>query len=412
MYKCPAANISLNHYAASDTHRLDNVAWALQSAAMDTHSVYRRWIHALLLVGLVGMLSFGALTTLAHETDNFFLPLDTELADLGEFLEAVHTSALEAAVVKANAGIERALKIKDLDTRSKRMARWHDRETLARAVAAQFGTTAAETRTVRNALSGSWARRAYPGQATTHSGIWMNFSAHLPLDLRNVMMVEQAPTIKAYGVYFGTDKFTHFHHLGWSYYKMYRSLLADGSSKEEALSRALRHHIKGGWFAEAHFYGTLSTGVYSNGDMAANYLGFKFFLNLTEPVVLQGVERGPLLVRCGVFWRLNDQVRLRSGWFKPFISDHWNEALNPSLYDALMRPGIRRVLRSRADPIVQFYTQKDRRPKDPAYYDNLAHELSTYCGESYGHSGEFEKLMTIGNTCMPTLQGHGTGASQ
>jgi len=406
------AGIRLNHYAGSDAHGLDNVAGALQFAAMDKLGAYRRWIHGIVVGGLVGTLALGASTVLAHETDNFCLPIDTELADLGEFVEAVHTLALEKVVAEANAGIEQALKTKDLEAGPKRMARWQDRETLARAVAGQFGTTAAETKNVRNALSGSWARRAYPRQATIHSGIWMNFSAHLPLDLRNLMMVSQAPTVKAYGVYFGTDKFTHFHHLGWSYYKMYRSLLAGGSSKEEALSRVLRHHIKGGWFAEAHFYGTLSTGVYSNGDMAANYLGFKFFLNLTEPVVLQGVEREPLLVRCGVFWRLNDQVRLRSGWFRPFISDHWNEALNPSLYDALMRPGIRRVLQSRADPIVRFYTQKAGRPNDPAYYDHLARELATYYGEPYGHSGEFEKLMTIGNTCMPALQGQGARVHQ
>jgi hypothetical protein len=118
------------------------------------------------------------------------------------------------------------------------------------------------------------------------------------------------------------------------------------------------------------------------------------------------------VTRCGTFWRLNQQVRLGSGWFKPFITDHWNEALNPSYYDWTMRPGIRRVLRNRAAPIVQFYTQKDSRPRDPAYYDHLAHELSTYYGEAYGHSRRFEKLMTIGNTCLPALRGHETGASQ
>jgi hypothetical protein len=68
-----------------------------------------------------------------------------------------------------------------------------------------------------------------------------------------------------------------------------------------------------------------------------------------------------------------------------------------------MRPGIRRVLQHRAERIVQFYTRKDGRPNDPAYFDQLAHELSTYYGEPYGHSGQFEKLMTIGNTCMPQL---------
>ena len=31
------------------------------------------------------------------------------------------------------------------------------------------------------------------------------------------------------------------------------------------------------------------------------------------------------------------------------------------------------------------------------------HTLSTYGGEPYGHSGQFEHLMHIGNTCIPAL---------
>lgn len=121
-------------------------------------------------------------------------------------------------------------------------------------------------------------------------------------------------------------------------------------------------------------------------------------------MVLRGQEREPLVVRCGVFWRVNHQVRPQSGWLAPFFSDHWNEALNPSLFDPTMRPGIRRVLRRRADSIVRFYTANDGRPNDPAYFEELARELSTYYGEAYGHSGQFEKVMNIGNTCFPALR--------
>jgi hypothetical protein len=119
---------------------------------------------------------------------------------------------------------------------------------------------------------------------------------------------------------------------------------------------------------------------------------------------MKGREREPLVVRCGVFWRVNHHVRPQSGWLADFFSDHWNEALNPSLYDPTMRPGIRRVLRSRADRIVQFYTRKDGRPSNPAYFENLMRELSTYDGEAYGHSDQFGKLMNIGNTCFPALR--------
>jgi hypothetical protein len=365
-----------------------------------------RWsgIRGLVAIGLVCLVSAPASTTLGHETDNFHLPLDAELADVGDFLEAVHTLALEEAVAKVNAGIERALKSKNPVARAKRLARWHDPEALARAFVGRFSAAVAETRMVEHALRGSWAQQTYPGQKTAHHAMWMNFSAHIPPDPRMLVMLSQCATLKAFGVYFGADKLTHLHHLGWRYYKRYRSELRAGLSQDEAYRKVLEHFTGGSFFGEANMFGTIGTGVYSNADMAANHVGFKFLLNFTEKVTLQGQEREPLLVRHGVFWGLNRHVRPRSGWLGPFFSDHWNEALNPSLYDVTMRPGIRRVLRSRAEPIVRFYTQKDGRPADPAYYERLTCELSTYYDEPYGHSGKIEKLMTIGNTCLPALR--------
>jgi hypothetical protein len=73
-----------------------------------------------------------------------------------------------------------------------------------------------------------------------------------------------------------------------------------------------------------------------------------------------------------------------------------------------MRPHIHKILEDRADCIVEFYTRKDDRPERPEYYEHLAHELSDYYGESYGHSGQFEKLMHIGNTCIPALKETGS----
>jgi hypothetical protein len=195
--------------------------------------------------------------------------------------------------------------------------------------------------------------------------------------------------------------------LGWAYYKLYRSLQRKGMSETAAYSKVLHCYSHTDWLAEANIFGTIGTGVYSNADMAANHMGFKFFVNLSGKVVLQGQELEPLVVRCGMFWRVNHHVRPQSGWLAPYFSDHWNEALNPSLYDPTMRSGIRRVLRSRADRIIQFYTTKDGRPNDPAYFMDLARELSTYDGEDYGHSGKFEKLMNIGNTCFPALKERG-----
>jgi hypothetical protein len=232
----------------------------------------------------------------------------------------------------------------------------------------------------------------------------MNFSAYATLDLRRWMMLTQSRTVKAFGVYFGTDKLVHFHNIGEAYYRMYRELRDTGLSREAAYQQVIQHYKDGGILSEKGMLGTFTTGIFSNGDLAANHAGFKFYENLTEKVVLKGQECEPLVVRAGVFWRLNRHVRPRSGWLRVFISDHWNEALNPNLYTPSMREGIRQALKERAKAIVQFYTQVDARPNDPTYFNELARQLSTYDGEDYGHSGQFEDLMTIGNTCLPALR--------
>ena len=62
--------------------------------------------------------------TPAIETDNFHLPPDEEFADLGDFLEALHTRAIEAGVARVNSRIERALNLKDPARRDAALARW------------------------------------------------------------------------------------------------------------------------------------------------------------------------------------------------------------------------------------------------------------------------------------------------
>jgi len=356
------------------------------------------------LARLTVWLLLGVLTVSARESDNFFLPLDSELADLGPYLEAAHTIALEKAVSELNADIERATRVKSETARVNRLRRLHDPETLARTVRKQFGQPIVEDTELEHALRGRWARQSFPGQESSHADISMHFAAYTPLDLRRWGMLAQSRTIRAYGVYFGTDKIVHFHRLGLSYYLMYRSLIKNGLSAGAAYQRVIEKYSEDGILSEEAMFGNLSTGVYSNADLAVNHIGFKFFLNLTESIELDGRHCEPLVVRSGVFWSLNRQVHLRSGWFAAFVSDHWNEALNPSLYQPSLRPRIRKALQRRASDIVQFYTRNDGRPADPAYYEQLAHKLSTYHGEPYGHSGQFEVLMTIGNTCIPAIR--------
>ena len=352
--------------------------------------------------GMVLALTSGSAP--AHETDNFFLPLDRPFADLGSYLDAVHTRAIVFAVDELNVKIDAARNIKDPAERARELDKLHDPSALADAVSSRFSDAYTEIIDIELALRGGWARAAYPGQITAHWSVnWMYFWTHLPIDPRRLVLMSQSSTIKAYGVYFGTDKLSHFHHLGRYYYDNYKQLLAKGISPEEATRRIIDTYSNGGPLAETGLLGFVATGVYSNADLASDYAGFKFFLNLTEPVRLKGITMPPLVNRCGTYWSVSERVRPDSGWFGAFISDHWNEALNPNLYDVTIRTQVRWILRHRAEHIMTFYTQRDARPMDAAYYDHLRDELSSYYGEDYGHAGTNAELMTLGNTCMAAL---------
>lgn len=342
----------------------------------------------------------------AHETDQYSLPLSPPFADLGPYLDAVHTLALERVVADLNADIDRVLAKPPGPWREDRLARLHNPELLVDRVYAQFSDPFTEVLDVEHAVRTSWADRAFPGQRTAHWSLgWIYSATHFPLDPRRFTLLFQASTIKAHGVYFGTDKLSHFHHMGRMYDEAYRAQRRAGRTHEQAVASIVNQYADGCLIAETTFLGFIPSGMLSNADLAANYAGFKFYRNITEPVTLRGESLEPLVVRKGPHWRLNQHVRPDSGWFGAFISDHWNEALNPCLYsDAYLTTRTRAVLRSRAASILRFYTEADHRPMDPAYYDELAVTLSTLDGEDYGHRGSPQELMTLGNTCIPALR--------
>jgi hypothetical protein len=337
----------------------------------------------------------------AHETDQYTLPLDQRLADMGDYFDAVHYRALDRAVTKLNAQIADAMRETDPEKRRDRLDRLHEPWQIAEAVHAAFNDAFFEVLDVELALRSDWAQNLKPGELTAHYTLdWIYTFAHFPADPRRVVLMFQSSTVRAYGVYFGTDKLSHFHHLGIMYYETLLRSRALGLSEEESLARVRSRFVEGP-ISEWALLGFVATGVHSNADLAANYAGMKFYQNLTEAVVLKGELHPPLVVIKDEMYRMNLHVRPESGWFGVFVSDHWNEALNPNLYDPGLRSRVQGVLRQRAEQIVEFYTRVDGRPADPAYFDRYAHELSTLGGEDYGHCRQWEDLMTIGGTCWP-----------
>jgi hypothetical protein len=78
-------------------------------------------------------------------------------------------------------------------------------------------------------------------------------------------------------------------------------------------------------------FGQLTTGVFSNADLVANYEGYLFYRSLFEDGVVDG--KGPI-----VGWQGDRPQLLRPFDWADHVNDYWDEALNPSF----LSPGLQR----------------------------------------------------------------------
>lgn len=113
------------------------------------------------------------------------------------------------------------------------------------------------------------------------------------------------------GVMVGSDKFGHFFSQGFKYFK--RELRGD--STESLLGQ--------GVFAERWLFGQLTTGVFSNADLVANFEGWRFYQSLFRDDVIPG--KPAILQKQG-----DRYVQQRAFTWADHINDYWDEALNPS----------------------------------------------------------------------------------
>jgi ankyrin repeat protein len=249
--------------------------------------------------------------------------------------------------------------------------------------------------------SASWKEK-FPGRVVGYKPfIGVRKHAEFSLD---PFRAWQCATIKAFGVYMGTDKLGHFTDMGKHYYRKYREELADGKDAEKATRVAIGLGAEGGpiFFSESGFLGEKTAGAYSNADLVANYMGMMFYRNLTEEVMLHGQQIPPMLERDGNIWKISDRVRRDSNFFALFISDHYDEALNPSRYVERLRDKIRKGIEEHASDTIDRYVDAHGSRRSRQWFAKRQEELSTYWGVDYGHLGQPSKnLMTIANTCFP-----------
>ncbi len=342
---------------------------------------------------LICVLLISPSAAYAFETDQFNLPSEP-LADIGAEVFDYVKDNVEEAMEKINAEIKarqdcienkRAKNCKSATVNRKRLNYLRSEAAVARGVYNRLGAGV-----VPFTASGSWMEShrfaAQPARYKTSfkESIYATFPS-------NYLTISE--TVNLYGTEFGTDKIAHIFQQGYTYLRIYERALAKGLSKEAALKKANDWGRK----SERTFYGNLVSGVYSNADLAANYAGLKFYQNLTGQINIGEETKLPIIVLENGAWKFNEKVNLSENLLKPFISEHFNEALNPSIYTKVfnLRSSVRGRVKKRA--CGEWQTLHPNFSK--ADYDEIASRLQRWFGEDYGFTAN-ENFVTVANTCF------------
>jgi ankyrin repeat protein len=335
----------------------------------------------------------------AHETDQYSVPVGRPFADLRYWYSEEMYDKLAAALDATNAKIARTLR-NGRPTPETEKARSPDN--LAWTLLLQFPPVIHQIETVEAQLRSSKLRARYPGLVTAYlPARWIYHHPFLLLDPTKLPRLRRSSTMLVNGTYFGTDKIAHFVHMGYLYFRTYHRSLERGASVEEALREGIRQGAGDSIFSENHLLGLLPTGVISNGDKAANYLGMKMYVNLTEPVMLRGKMHPPLWVSYGEFFRFNSHVRRDTDFFSVFVDDHFNEALNPNTYGIGQERWIMDEIRKRCPDVLAWYRAPDGRAYTRDDFRRIAEELTTYYGEDYGWAGNLDEMVGVLTACFP-----------
>jgi hypothetical protein len=162
-------------------------------------------------------------------------------------------------------------------------------------------------------------------------------------------------TFSVAGVHLGADKLSHFFQTGWKYNKRYREYMEEGVPEREALERLVRYGVK----TESGSLGLGTTGVFSFGDLEANYQGFLFYRSLCQ-------AENPRLLKTAEGWRVTRPFDWRE-YVSPQLDETWNNsAFTPKRWREV-RANLRKDYCSRldSDAFVEHYRRYARYPGRP-----------------------------------------------
>ena len=343
-------------------------------------------------------LLLAAAATVAHETDQYTVPLGQEFAELGPYFSKDFHDRIQSGVNKANARIRQAI---ERGASPERLAELQSAVTLVRAVHDEFPSFVSYIEDLDRLMHSGNTRNRYPGYVVAYRSRNSIYEECFPLDTRQFYKLWRSSTLMVNGVYFGTDKLGHLVHNGYFYYMAYDKALRSGASERDAVKAAVELGAGPSFFhSETRLLGRLTSGVISNADLASNYAGFKFFLNLATPTMVRGRLRPPMVRRDGEYWRVEDWVRPDSCFLTDLVSEHFDEVLNPNIYTFGLKTPVTSAIRKRCANLRRWYTDINGIPRSRRFYAAAQRRTETYYGEDYGYLPNDERCVSVVDVCF------------
>lgn len=147
-----------------------------------------------------------------------------------------------------------------------------------------------------------------------------------------------ARTIRVGDIYFGIDKMCHFFGFGRRYYQRYCRHLREGFTEEEAMKKV----VMWGIVHEDNLVGKLVDGIFSHGDLEANFQGFCLARDLCG-------GKPPYIERIDGKWKLVRPVDMRK-----YITPGFDESYNNSHFWAMRKRIVLNILENKY--CEKFYT--------------------------------------------------------
>lgn len=314
-------------------------------------------------LAILAAMVMGTSQTWAHETDQFTVP-EQALADIGPEITSEMAKRIQSEMKLLNRDLDKNPPVEN-DAR-------FQPATLAKRIATRFGTNPFQTEFESWITKHEFKAQPALWQVDYDKSVFNGAAFTRPL-----LVVALSPTININGHNIGLDKVGHFVQQGHEYYEIYNDKVSKPDAKRiDALEAAIKHGID----QENGIYGSFTIGVYSNADMAANYAGLHFYINLTQQVSLGGKVYPPILELHKNRWRFVGN-QYPKDMFTRFVTPNFNEAFNPPSLASDIYGAYAKNVRSLAPAWVKFYSSSKAIEEER----NLT--LSRWFGEPYGYAG-------------------------